>query len=166
MSSSLHSYLRLVGAGLTATVLQLPAFAPAQENPEIVVQLAVLRDEGEIQKKGEEKDDEVKPTKRSYWIGITVDAGNMTIIGVYPESPALKAGLKQGDRLLSVEEKKLQGPENLGDVIAKSKGGPLNVRILRDGKEAVVKVTPVKWPNADKLRTLLNKMREESKEKK
>ena len=165
MSFSLQSSLRLVGIILAAIAFQLTTLASAQENREIAIQHVRLGGEEGSRQKGEEKDD-VQPAKRSYWIGIAMTTDDMTITGVYPESPALKAGLKQGDRLLSVGEKELQGPQNLSDLIERSKGESLNVTILRDGKELVVKVTPAKWPTADRLRALLNKMREESKEKK
>lgn len=146
MSLSLFRLFGLAGTGLATAALAMPAaVALGQEEREIVIQ-RVLLDEEE-QKDTDDDDDEGRP---NYWIGIAL-AGNegkesLTVMDVLPDSPALKAGLQAGDLLAAVGDKKLERLEQLMDVIQDSGGKPLELHIVRDGKEVTVHVKPDKRP--------------------
>lgn len=113
--------------------------------------LADEKEEKEEREDKEEKDDDDDDEKRpAYWIGIGLegDGGTLKIADVYPESPALKAGLKSGDILLAVNGSALKNLEQLVDSVQDSKGKTLKVKFTREGKEQVTEVKPAKRPGA------------------
>lgn len=61
---------------------------------------------------------------------------------VLPDSPAAKAGLQPHDILLSAGETPIREPEDILRVLGTSDGQPLKLRILREGREETVEVTP------------------------
>lgn len=83
-------------------------------------------------------------------VGIKLPKNNnaedgIIIEGVYPNSPAAKAGLKAGDKIV---EKNGQGVKNLGDLQAQRRpkmGDVVEYTIIRVGKEMVfsMKTTPL-----------------------
>ncbi len=69
-----------------------------------------------------------------------VSTGEVTITQVYEESPAEKAGLREGDILLQVDEQKITD-ESLDEIvnwIKGEKGSEVVLHVLRDGKETEV----------------------------
>lgn len=64
------------------------------------------------------------------------------IAGVDPNSPAAKAGIQKGDRVVAVDGRAIQKWEELSDRIKQSQGKALNVRIQRDKQEITVTVQP------------------------
>lgn len=56
--------------------------------------------------------------------------------------PAQKAGLKPGDRILSIQEEKVNYWDDLLRIIPKSEGKPLKFHLKRDGEELHVVITP------------------------
>jgi regulator of sigma E protease len=56
--------------------------------------------------------------------------------------PADQAGIKPGDILLSVNSVKIQTTEDLFQVLQQTKGEPVDLRIVRQGKEFNVKLKP------------------------
>ncbi|MDD4319328.1 MAG: trypsin-like peptidase domain-containing protein [Candidatus Peribacteraceae bacterium] len=65
---------------------------------------------------------------------------------VLPDSPAAKAGLKEGDVLLEMDGKRLTQDVSLLRLIqAKEPGTVVTLNILRDGKEQQVRVTLGEW---------------------
>ena len=56
--------------------------------------------------------------------------------------PAVKAGIKAGDRVISVNGMKVNTWEELSEDIRKSGGGPVVLQIERDGKVFPITVTP------------------------
>ena len=69
-----------------------------------------------------------------------VSTGEVTITQVYEESPAEKAGLREGDILLQVDEQKITD-ESLDEIvnwIKGEKGSEVVLHVLRDGKETAV----------------------------
>ncbi|MCS6978109.1 MAG: PDZ domain-containing protein [Gemmatales bacterium] len=67
-------------------------------------------------------------------LGLTVDQG-VVVTEVTPDSPAAKAGLKADDVITGVGDKQIAGPEELRDVISKSKPGSEVVLHVHRGKE-------------------------------
>ncbi|MBC7853958.1 MAG: PDZ domain-containing protein [Pirellulaceae bacterium] len=150
MSFSLTRLLAFAGSGLAAAAFAFPwTVAVAQEEREIVIQRVVVEEKGE---KEEKDDDDDAKEKTSFWIGIALvgpgGADGLKIAEVYPDGPALKAELKAGDVLIAVGDKKLEGVEQLVDLVQDSQGQTLKVRFLRDGKEQVREVQPGKRPEA------------------
>jgi regulator of sigma E protease len=81
------------------------------------------------------------------------------IVGVQPSQPAQEAGLLTGDVILAVEGRKPEvtwtGPDGLDPVsdvtavIRASQGKPMTFRILRDGQERDIVVTPREGDTGD-----------------
>jgi regulator of sigma E protease len=57
---------------------------------------------------------------------------------VVPEQPAAKAGVKVGDKILSVNEKAVENWEQLADAVQNSGGAPIKLAVLRSKGELVV----------------------------
>jgi regulator of sigma E protease len=68
---------------------------------------------------------------------LTTDIGN-----VQDGSPAALAGIKKGDRIVTVDGKPVEQWENLSDAIKKSNGHPLQLQVDREGKILQIQVTP------------------------
>jgi regulator of sigma E protease len=58
--------------------------------------------------------------------------------------PAEKAGLKEGDIILRVDDKPLRSLQRLHEIINATGGRPVMVDYLRDGRESTVTIQPVK----------------------
>jgi hypothetical protein len=143
-SLSLRQLLGLIGSGLAASaILAWTAPARAQEEREIIIQKVLV-----AEKEGAEDDDDDKPAKANYWIGIgggIVDNG-LKIENVFPDSPAAKAGLKSGDVVAAVGDKKIEKIEQLVDLVQDSRGRELKLKVLREGKELGIVVKPGQRP--------------------
>lgn len=61
---------------------------------------------------------------------------------VYPQSPAEQAGLKAGDEILQVNQKKVFYYDAITREIDENPESPLNLLILRDGNEMSISMTP------------------------
>lgn len=61
---------------------------------------------------------------------------------VIPESPAAQAGVKQGDKILSLEGVEFDTFQEMAKIIGLSAGNPLTLRVERDSKELSFKITP------------------------
>lgn len=170
MSFSLSRFLGFTGSSLGAVAFALPLTSSfAQEEREIVIQRIVLEEKGEKGEKEEQEDDDDDDDnddekQPAFWIGVALEgsegAESLKISAVLPDSPALKAGLKAGDTLVAVGDKKLRELEQLVDLIEDSQGKTLKVKVSRDGKEQVLEVTPGKRP-----KNLATQEREEREEK-
>jgi Do/DeqQ family serine protease len=74
------------------------------------------------------------------------------ITRVNEDTPAEKAGLKDGDIILSVDGKEIKNPSMLRNVISLSEvGQDVDLAIVRDGKEKNVKVRLDKFPDPEQL---------------
>ncbi|MGE5581924.1 MAG: S1C family serine protease [Bacillota bacterium] len=73
------------------------------------------------------------------YYGLTNQEG--AIIQVYPNSPAAKAGLQDGDIIKEINHKKIKTPQDAVNVVGKSKvGQEIELLIFRDGQLKVFKV--------------------------
>jgi len=59
-----------------------------------------------------------------------------------PSGPALNAGMKKGDRILSVDSQKVDGWGKMQKLIANSTGEEIDIVFLRDGKKISQKIVP------------------------
>jgi S1-C subfamily serine protease len=91
------------------------------------------------------------PDGRVY-LGIAVKAGEsghdgVVIHGLSPDSPAGKAGLKEGDRIVMAGDKAVKTFADLKDCLAAHKAGDkLALKVMREGKEQTVSVTLAQEP--------------------
>jgi len=75
-----------------------------------------------------------------------VDTGVITILRVYEDSPAMKAGLKDGDVLYKVEDIEVTG-EDLSEVVTHikgEKGTEVELTVYRDGIQDAITVTAIR----------------------
>jgi S1-C subfamily serine protease len=90
-------------------------------------------------------DDDTKKNERPF-LGIRMmpdeSAAGMTVQEVVPNSPAEKAGIKNGDIVLKIGKTDLKDPENVREAMRDHKpGDKVTVHIKRDGKEQDIEVT-------------------------
>jgi hypothetical protein len=161
MSLSPFRLLGLAGSGLAAAALAMSGAValgqedvPRLEERDIIIRQVLLDDSDDKGKEDQSKkdnesdnDDQARP---AYWIGIALEGEEgekgLTVKDVLPDSPALKAGLQAGDLIAKVGEKKLERLEQLIDLIQDSGGKPLELHVVRDGKEVTVHVKPGQRP--------------------
>lgn len=68
-------------------------------------------------------------------------AQGLKILAVIHDSPAEQAGIMRGDQLLSINENKLNKPEDLFAQISKLRGKTIPMTLLRNGEKNTVTVT-------------------------
>jgi hypothetical protein len=77
--------------------------------------------------------------------GKTDEEAGVTVTKVYADGPMGKAGLKVGDRVLTIDRR---WTDSIGDTAVATQsikpGTTTEVKVVRDGKELVLKATPVK----------------------
>ena len=83
--------------------------------------------------------------------GVKMMTGELTVVGfsdveteIGKRCPALDAGLKEGDEIKYIGEKKLSFANELSDALNDSAGGSVELVCSRSGKDFTVSVTPVK----------------------
>ena len=66
---------------------------------------------------------------------------------VLPDGPAEKAGLRRGDLVIAVEDRSVDDPQALLEVVDAARlGMPLPLKVLRNGKELTLSVKPAPLP--------------------
>jgi regulator of sigma E protease len=79
-------------------------------------------------------------------VGVTLAWGlprpQLSVDTLVPGAPAEAAGLRPGDRFLSVAGRPASEPEAVIELIGASKGRPLPVRVERDGRTLLLEVVP------------------------
>ena len=90
-------------------------------------------------------DDDGEVSKESAWLGVTLSEINeegARISDVAEGSPADQAGLKKGDRIVSVEGKKVISSRDVVRAVrSASPGDKIDIKILRDGDERTLTAT-------------------------
>src|SRR6185437_7674542 len=78
-------------------------------------------------------------------IGIAGWSGEQNVrVGALGQgSPALRAGLRTGDFVLTANGKRVASPSTIQEVVVRSGGRPLNFQLMRNGHHETVTVTPV-----------------------
>ena len=83
-----------------------------------------------------------RPITESLARALKVSPGAAEVVSVEEDSPADKAGLKEGDIIVAVDGKTLKTADDLAILIANRKPGEkVTLEILRDGKRKTVEVT-------------------------
>jgi PDZ domain len=94
--------------------------------------------------------EETRKARPAAWLGIAMseEDGRISAARVVPESPAAKAGVQEGDVLLAMEGKELDGGmKALADrVAAKAPGDTVELRIRRGDKEETLKILLAERP--------------------
>ncbi|NQU49954.1 MAG: trypsin-like peptidase domain-containing protein [Planctomycetes bacterium] len=103
----------------------------------------------------------------SFWAGMTVgelsDGGSPVVTSLHPRGPAFKAGLKIGDRILSVDQKPVPSVRNYQRHMREKKPDQTLVLLLyRQGKSMQIQVPLMAWSARDGLGLLgMNLQRQE-----
>lgn len=91
----------------------------------------------------EEMDPEEEYSGIGIHMGLNASTGEVKILGVMPETPAAKAGLKSGDVIVKVDNQEIT-KENYYEASEKIKGKEgtkVNITVKRNGKERVFNIT-------------------------
>jgi thiol-disulfide isomerase/thioredoxin len=83
------------------------------------------------------------------WIGIKIETHKEGVIiqGTFPGTPGAKAGLKEGDIVQAIDDKKVTNPQELIDTVAtKGVGNDVIVHYLSQGKKKQVKLQLIAMP--------------------
>jgi regulator of sigma E protease len=75
-------------------------------------------------------------------VGMNVASTEPLVGDVGPDTPAARAGLKTGDRVLSIDGAAIASWDQLATTVRKSGGKPLALRIAREGAEQAIEVVP------------------------
>jgi predicted metalloprotease with PDZ domain len=89
-------------------------------------------------------DDQGDDQGKKGFLGVVTESKGegVSIEDVVKDSPAEKAGLKEGDIILSIDGKDVKSPDALFDAIrAHAPGDKVQVRVQHDGKESVKDIT-------------------------
>ncbi|MCL4440639.1 MAG: PDZ domain-containing protein, partial [Firmicutes bacterium] len=80
------------------------------------------------------------------YLGYEGSAGAV-VYGVVSEGPAQKAGIKEGDVILSIDGSKIESPDDLIKIMQKKKvGAQVEVELFRQGKTIKVPVQTAERP--------------------
>lgn len=77
-------------------------------------------------------------------IGIKLNTDGIIVIGTYDiegVDPATEAGLKVGDRLISINQQKVTSIDTISSILARNKRDTISLGYVRNGKEYVTELT-------------------------
>ncbi|MCX8084187.1 MAG: DegQ family serine endoprotease [Calditerrivibrio sp.] len=84
-------------------------------------------------------------------MGVKIDHG-VVINKVYPNSPAKKAGLQEGDVIIKCNNEKIITSSDLQKIVVNSKiGSEIKCTVIRDSKEFTVKIITEKMPDDETI---------------
>ena len=91
--------------------------------------------------------------------GFTLQAGYLQVVGTSEilteqgvSCPASKAGIRSGDKIIKLNNVKIEKTSDLNDILAKIKGSEATLTLLRNGETLNIKITPVKDKNSNKYK--------------
>ncbi len=76
-------------------------------------------------------------------IGVPIGDVSTIVESVFSNTPASKAGIQAGDKILAVDGKRSDKHSEIADAIQAAKGRPVKVTLLRNDKELELSMTPV-----------------------
>lgn len=76
---------------------------------------------------------------------------SVVVHSVVSESAAQKAGVKDGDKILSLDGVKVEKAKNIASIMKKADGSVIEMKVLRDGEVVDLKIEPTKDNNVYKL---------------
>lgn len=76
------------------------------------------------------------------WLAFLLGPKATEITAVMPQSPAMSAGLRPGDVLLTMNGVKVDSPRIIADIGFGQSGQSVTVTVLRDGEEIMTRLTP------------------------
>lgn len=74
-----------------------------------------------------------------YMKGITIPI----VSEVIPQSPAIKAGIKAGDKIIEINKHKIGTWEDIAGQVNMAKGQEINIKLIRNDKEESIDVKPI-----------------------
>ena len=83
-------------------------------------------------------------------VPLPFNPGNPRIGSVFKDSPADRAGLKEGDEVVAVDEQKMPSALAISDYVKEHAGQPVRITVKRGGDMMTVTVTP-EIPVGDKI---------------
>ncbi len=88
------------------------------------------------------------------YFGVKADGGAL-VLNVEKDSPAQKAGLKDGDVIVQLDGKNIQNPEDVIKAIEKKeKGDKVDIQIIRHNKKESIKAELEKRKNIERIRII------------
>ncbi len=89
------------------------------------------------------------------WLGIAMDAhaqGGVSVKHVVRGSPADKAAVRAGDRVMKIDGARVATPQEISRIVSqRTVGDVLAIVFARDGKEQTAKVTLATFPTSDEM---------------
>ena len=79
-----------------------------------------------------------------YQMGVLMDRDNPVISSVSKDSPAESAGIKSGDKILSINGTAVSVTDEVSPLVNASGDSELTLVVERDGSEVTIKITPNK----------------------
>ncbi len=150
----------VAAAPALAVMLHQPRPALADDAKEGRV-VTISPERGDSKKDDERLEKAEEAKEPQYWIGLggapiqdpalrtqlqLADDVGVLVASVVPKSPADKAGLRQHDIIVAVNGEPIANIQGLQKVIADNGKKPIELKIIRLGKEQTVKVTPEERP--------------------
>jgi len=77
-----------------------------------------------------------------YQLGVLVNQNDVSINSVNEDSAAEKAGIKKGDKLISINGTKLEKVEDISEIINQTKDKAVPIVVNRNGEELSLTITP------------------------
>ncbi len=104
----------------------------------------------EVERNGQRLKLTIKPTPHTEegetagFLDFLPDYGNVPIVvrEVVPNSPAVEAGLRVGDRIVAVNGEPVKSAEQVTQTIREHKGQPITLRVERNGQQVEITATP------------------------
>lgn len=79
----------------------------------------------------------------AFFVGIMIPHYESTEVGsVMPEMPAEKAGMVEGDKIISIDGKEVSNWKEMAEVIHSKPGEKINIKILRGKEEILLQIVP------------------------
>lgn len=82
-------------------------------------------------------------------------APNNQIASVAQDSPAMEAGLEEGDRIISIAGEKIKGYEDIGKTVGKNADTTVPIVVDRNGQEKTLSITPKEMTDNGEQRVMI-----------